>query len=158
MDPTLVEQIKVIIQQQKEPLITWNLFSTPICIFFLGIWWKWTLDKKEKREIKRDKLVEENLKLKEKAIEDWREGFVTNLCAVKDSVDDWRKTHSVSLEEVANKLESVNSKLYGLVTKSDCEDDHSKAEEKLNEHSEKIAKLEITVDMVKNRFKWEMNG
>jgi hypothetical protein len=139
-----------------QPILTWNFFSTPICILLLGIWWKYMLDKKEKKDMERDKLIEENLKLKEKAVEDWREGFAKNLCAVKVAVEDWRKSHANSLEEIADKVESINSKLYGLVTRADCEDDHAKAEEKLEEHSEKITKLETTVEMVKNRFKWEI--
>ena len=73
--------------------VTWNLFTTPLFIFFLGLYIHAREKKREKNEAKLAELLKDKELLKEHELTTWRQHYTESLensketlCAIKNTV------------------------------------------------------------------------
>ena len=133
----LAEQVQLLIQQHKEPLLTWNLFWTtvlvPACLLVFGWWMKRQDKKKEDNQKDKEKLQSELLELKEKGYDEWRTRFVDGLCSVK------------------NDVKALTAIIPTIITQKDCEESHDIIKDILDSHGNRITALEHEINHLRKR-------
>ena len=76
-----------------EPLLTWNVFLTPLFIFLLGLYIHTREKRRERNEAEMAQLLKEKEALKERELSTWREHYMDigtsnkdTLCGIKNAI------------------------------------------------------------------------